>query len=122
MISIQSYLTFNFGARYLATSLSHLLNLSLRQSYIPKEWKMAFVTSIYKRKGKTDDLSNYRPISILPTNSKLLEIEVKEQEVTYLLRNKLISDQQSAYLTEALRKHHCMDLLTDGLLALILYL
>ena len=46
----------NIGARYLAKSLSHLLNLSLRQSYIPQEWNMAFVTPIYKRKGKTDDL------------------------------------------------------------------
>ena len=108
----------NIGARYLAKSLSHLLNLSLRQSYIPKEWKMAFVTAIYKRKGKTDDLSNYRPISILPTIGKLLEFAVKEQVVHYLLANKLITDQQSAYLPDVLRKHHCMELLTDGLLAL----
>ena len=59
---------------------------------------MAFVTPVYKRKGKTDDLSNYRPISILPTIGKLLEFAVKEQVVHYLLANKLITDQQSAYL------------------------
>ena len=59
---------------------------------------MAFVMPIYKRKGKTDDLSNYRPISILPTIGKLLEFAVKIQVVHYLLANKLITDQQSAYL------------------------
>ena len=59
---------------------------------------MAFVMPIYKCKLKTDDLFNYRPISILPTIGKLLEFAVKEQVVHYLLGNKLISDQQSAYL------------------------
>ena len=56
---------------------------------------MAFVTPIYKCKGKTDDLSNYRTISILPT---IGEFANKEHVVHYLLDNKLISDQQSAYL------------------------
>ena len=60
----------NIGARYLAKSLSHLLNLSLRQSYIPKEWKMAFVTPIYKRKGTTDDpTTDQFQFSLLLVNS-----------------------------------------------------
>ena len=43
-------------------------------------------------------LTNYRPISITPTISKLFEFAVKEQILSYLLVNNLITPNQSAYL------------------------
>lgn len=45
---------------------------ALRQSIVPSAWKMALVTSIFKS-GEKSDMANYRPISILPVVSKIVE-------------------------------------------------
>ena len=56
------------------------------------------VTPIYKSKGSKNDMSNYRPISITPIISKILEAAIKEQITKYLINNDLISMKQFAYM------------------------
>ena len=51
--------------------IAYLFNLSLMTSIVPKDWKRACVTPVYKGKGDTGDPSNYRPISITATVSKI---------------------------------------------------
>ena len=53
--------------------LTKIINLCLQQSVFPKILKEALVIPIYKNKGDTADVSNYRPISILPVFSKIFE-------------------------------------------------
>ena len=52
--------------------LSKLINQSLTSGIFPDVFKMAEVVPIYKNKSR-DELQNYRPISLLPTLSKILE-------------------------------------------------
>ena len=82
----------------IAHHLCHIFNLSLNQGIVPPDWKLAKVTPIYKGKGKMSDPGNYRPISVVPTVAKVMEKLVKEQLVTHLNNNNLISDTQFAYL------------------------
>ena len=49
-----------------------IFNNSLNQGIFPKPWKQANVTSIHKKGDKTD-VSNYRPISVLPICGKTFE-------------------------------------------------
>ena len=56
---------------YLAP-LTHICNLSLMQGYFPDQLKIARVTPIYKA-GDAMLFNNYRPISVLPVFSKILE-------------------------------------------------
>ena len=49
-----------------------LFNLSFNLGEIPKEWKIAKVTPLPKS-GNSKDVSNLRPLSILPLPSKLIE-------------------------------------------------
>ena len=61
-----------FPAELKAPSLTKLFNKSLQYGIIPDEWKVANVVPVYK-KGRKDCVENYRPISLLPLVSKVLE-------------------------------------------------
>ena len=52
--------------------LSIVINKSLENGYIPTTFKIAKVTPIFKAKD-SQEFTNYRPISLLPTISKILE-------------------------------------------------
>ena len=60
------------SADIVATPVAFIINTSLRTTQVPSNWKSARVIPLFK-KGKADEMDNYRPISILPVLSKVLE-------------------------------------------------
>ena len=56
----------------LAYPLMKLINKSLEASIFPSCWKNANVIPVHK-KNRRDDITNYRPISLLPNASKVME-------------------------------------------------
>jgi len=76
--------------------VTHLINLSINSGVVPSEWKQAKVVPLFKS-GNKDDLDNYRPISILPILSKILEKAVFHQLHSYLSENSLLSPYQSGF-------------------------
>ena len=83
-------------APVIAPALAYIINLSLRTGQVPNEWKIAQVLPLHKG-GNKDDFNNYRPISILPVLSKILEKAVHQQLMEYLETNNLLSDLQFGY-------------------------
>jgi hypothetical protein len=81
---------------YLANPLTHIINASIMQGIVPKAMKKAKVKPIFK-KGDPLLPSNYRPISILPVISKVLEKLVNNQLTYYLETNKLIHERQFGF-------------------------
>ena len=59
-------------APLLAPSLAVMFNMSLESGRLPQEWKKANITPVFK-KGDKQCVSNYRPISLLCTASKVME-------------------------------------------------
>ena len=57
--------------------LLHLVNSSLSLSEVPPSWKHSLVFPIFKS-GDHSDPSNYRPISIVPTVTKIVERAVQQ--------------------------------------------
>ena len=57
---------------YILVPLEYIFNLSFSTGKFPQSMKLARVTPIYK-KGSHDQFSNYRPVSVLPVLSKILE-------------------------------------------------
>ena len=57
----------------IANPLTHIINLSLSNGVVPSAMKIAKVIPIFKT-GDRKLFTNYRPISILPVFSKILEI------------------------------------------------
>lgn len=76
--------------------LCHIFNCSLSSSEFPDAWRHALVIPIPKISNPTS-FSNYRPISILPFLSKVLERIVHEQLYTYLHNNNILSSFQSGF-------------------------
>ena len=60
------------GTNILAKPISTLCNLSISQGFFPNACKFAKLKPFLK-KGKKTDPSNYRPISLLPSISKIIE-------------------------------------------------
>lgn len=59
-------------ANEIAPSLTQLFNKSLKHGVLPDDWKLANIVPVFK-KGKKEFVENYRPISLLPLISKVLE-------------------------------------------------
>ena len=74
--------------------------MTIITNIIPTEWKTAKVTPLFKT-GKRSDLNNYRPISVLPLVSKIMERAVQLQLVKCLAENNVLSKYQSGF-----RKKH----------------
>ena len=75
-------------------SLTRLINFSFQCCKVPVDWKKAQVTPIYKKNAR-DEPNNYRPISILPTVSKIAEKIVFKHVYNYFLDHGLLSRDQS---------------------------
>ena len=84
------------SADLITPSLTKLFNSSLQSSTFPAIWKSAKVTSLHKS-GDRSAPENYRPISVLPTLSKILEKTVHQQLYAYLEENKLLSSKQFGF-------------------------
>ena len=82
---------------FLAMNSKRCINASLRQSKVLDAWKAAQVIPLFK-KGKVEDVNNYRPISILSAASKLLEKAVHVQLCAFLCENKILSPYQYGFL------------------------
>ena len=75
-----------------------MINLSIRNSQFPKQWKFSKILPAFKNKGTRFDLKNYRPLSNLPEVSKLAERAVYDQLYDYLVKNALIHPNHHGYL------------------------
>ncbi len=61
--------------------ISILTNLSITNGMFPVTYKLAEVIPIYKSKNK-EEINNYRPISLLPTLTKILEKIIHTVQIT----------------------------------------
>ena len=63
---------------------------------MPREWKYAKITPLFK-KGLSNHIDNYRPISVLPVVPNLLERVVHHQLHSFLSEHKLLNPYQCGF-------------------------
>ena len=81
---------------YLARPLCMLVNQSIVESVFPDTLKLAYITPIFKA-GCKMDIKNYRPVSILPVISKVIEKAVTQQLTEYIERSQLLNPSQYGF-------------------------
>ena len=84
-----------------ASIITVIINRSLESGVFPKEWKLALIKPLLKKKGLPLELQNYRPVSNLSFLSKILEKAALSQITDFIECNKLLPPYQSAY-----RRYH----------------
>ena len=76
--------------------LKHLFNLCIDNAIFPSSLKIAVITPVFKGGSKTL-FSSYRPISVLPTLSKILETIMYGQLLTFVNNHSILFDYQFGF-------------------------
>ena len=101
------------GADVIKGPVTHIINLSLESGVVPNGLKSAIVKPLYK-KGSRLDVGNYRPVSILPTISKIMERAVYLQMEKHLKDKNILYEFQSGFRA-SYSTDTCLINLQDGI-------
>ena len=83
----------------LASPIARICNISLSSGIFPDIFKEAIVHPVFKGSGKNPrNPASYRPISILPSLSKLLEIIIRDALLYFLIERNFLPDSQYGFL------------------------
>ncbi|CAG2193300.1 Peflin,Programmed cell death protein 6,Sorcin [Mytilus edulis] len=82
----------------IAEPLSLIFNQSLNEKTVPKEWKNALVSAIFK-KGNKSQAKNYRPVSLTSVVCKILEKIIREHIIKHMKLNRLFSNKQYGFIS-----------------------
>ena len=81
----------------LTDQLVHIFNCSLLTAYFPLGWKSAKIVPLFKGGGAREDVSNYRPVSLLPLPGKLLEKVVHKRITQFFTDHEILSENQGGF-------------------------
>ena len=86
------------AAVQLAPPINHLINVSIRSGRFANKWKISRIVPIVKSKeARRSDPSQYRPVALLPTISKLIERTVQTQLQQHMESMGLLNMNTHAY-------------------------
>ena len=87
-----------------------IFSLSLQKGSFPDELKTAKVTPVFKA-DDVNELGNYRPISVLPCFSKILERIMYNRLFKYLKTNEILYKKQFGFQEEHSTEHAIIQLI-----------
>ena len=74
-----------------------VINTSLVTGTVPAPWKLSVIQHIYKSAGALTDPSSFRPISLVPCLSKIIERLVHEQLCSFFVNNCILAPAQHGF-------------------------
>nr|CAI5835546.1 unnamed protein product [Callosobruchus analis] len=95
-------LTIQLCTPHILPYITHLMNFCLANSVYPEMWRKGLVIPLPKTKNPSS-FENLRPITILPTLSKILEKIIESQLKKHLVKNNIIPVNQSGFK----KNHSC---------------
>ena len=80
----------------LAPALTFIFQASLDQGQAPDDWRLAYVTPLFK-KGDKSRASNYRPVSLTSLCCKVVDHIIHSQVINHLEANNILVDEQHGF-------------------------
>ena len=96
--SISTHVIKNSQACFISP-LTHIMNLSISKGVFPCEMKIAKIVPLFKA-GDKMVFSNYRPVSILPVFSKVLERLMYNRLLSFVNKSKILYSYQFGFREE----------------------
>ena len=95
-------------ATSILTPLANIFNKSIQEGIFPDTMKLADVVPLFKGGNRTY-LTNYRPILLLPTISKILEKVIYTRIYCFLIKHDILFNSQYGFQ----KKHSCEHAVTE---------
>jgi Notch-like protein len=84
------------SSAYIISPLTHICNAILNTGIFLERLKFAIVKPVFK-KGKSHEISNYRPISLLTSFSRIIDKLVYRRLITHIEANNLPVQEQYGF-------------------------
>eukprot|EP00121_Abeoforma_whisleri_P016679 Awhi_evm1s15294 len=95
-------------------SLVNIYNASIKLGVVPEKWKHAII-KMFQKPDKDHTIStNYRPISLLSTLSKILEIIIQKRLLDYCDKNNILTKYQAGFRKGKRTHQVLMDIVQRG--------
>jgi len=98
------------SAPFILSPLTYIFNKILSSGIFPDRLKYSEVQPLFKNGEKTK-ISNYRPISLLPSFSKIIEKIIYKRLNSYLIENNILANEQFSF-----KEKSTTDMATQALL------
>ncbi|PNF32061.1 hypothetical protein B7P43_G05729, partial [Cryptotermes secundus] len=102
---------------FISSPLTHICNKSISLGIFPDRLKYAVVKPLFK-KGNKSTISNYRPISILSSFSKVIEKVLYDQLLNHLKKYNILADEQFGFREDSSTNKAIYKLINESLQAL----
>lgn len=99
-------------ALHLIEPLVYIINECMRVGFWPSIFKDTLIIPIFKR-GENTEASNYRPISLITNFTKIFEKVLKSRLVSFLNKNKLLSQKQYGFKENISTQDAIIDLINN---------
>ncbi len=96
----------------IAKPLTHISNLSFQSGTFPDKMKIAKVIPLFKT-GDRHHFTNYRPVSLLPQFSKILEKLFTDRLDKFIEKHNLLTDSQYGFRTDRSTSLALMELIEE---------
>ena len=97
--------------------MTYICNAALSSGVFPDRLKYAIVKPIFKKSSK-QDISNYKPISLLTSFSKVFEKHLYNRLYTHIERNSILVQEQFGFRMQHLTEQAAFSLINSILMAM----
>jgi len=101
----------------LSVPICNIINLSLSTGIVPSGLKLAKVIPVFKSKDKTD-MNSYRPISLLPALSKILEKVIHSRLYKFCSTQNILFENQYGFRPNHSTTHAVSKFTTDTMMSM----